>query len=104
MDPLPLVDLLNELPDLCQGIGKLFVFREIHLLFLDRAHQPLGIAVLLGVALRRHTDLDIVLPQQADVIPRGVLHPLVIVVNGWDMIAQGPAQRDQRQFLIEPSA
>ena len=45
-----------------RAAALVFVSREIHLLLFDRADQPLGIAVLLWITLRRHADLDMVLP------------------------------------------
>src|SRR3984957_3386080 len=56
VNSLDVIDRVEEPAQLAAGIGVVLVFRQVHFLFLDRPPQPLGEAVLLGLAPRGHAD------------------------------------------------
>src|SRR5690242_6416669 len=46
VNPLPVVDIVEEPTQLPPSVREVLVLREIDLLLLDRSHQPLGISIL----------------------------------------------------------
>lgn len=102
MDALTLVDVVQEAPDLRVGVGKVAILRQGHLLFFDRPHQPLGIAVLPGFTLLGHTDPRAEFAQARHVGGGRLLHALVGVMDG-RLVSCGdrPFERAERQRLIQ---
>ncbi len=56
VNALCIVDHLDEVPKLLARFFHALVFAQVHFLLLDRADQPLGIAVFARLARGRHTD------------------------------------------------
>ena len=63
VDALMLIDLLDELANLCVCVGETMIIRQVHLLFFDGAYQPLSVAVLPGFSFVGHADLDVMAAQ-----------------------------------------
>jgi len=50
VDPLAVVDAVEEGAQLAAGVGEVLVITPGHLLLFDRPHQPFGEAVFLGAS------------------------------------------------------
>ena len=81
MDALGIVHIFQEASNLSVDICKVNVLGEIYLLFFYRSHQSLCISVLFWFALSRHTDLNLILLQQGDILVSCILHALVAVMD-----------------------
>jgi hypothetical protein len=105
MDALALVHVIQEVPDLRIGVGEVTILCERHLRFFDRAHQPLGIAILPGLALLRQADPRAELFQARYIGSRGILHTLVRVMDaGLTPGDETPLQGGERERLVEMTA
>jgi hypothetical protein len=81
VDPLAIVDLIEEPSHPPQRVVEVLVLREIDLLLLDRSHDPIGISMLFGFAHAHHADPHGAADQHLDVGRGGILHPLVGMMN-----------------------
>lgn len=77
VDPLVDIRVIQEAPDLLVCVVIVEVFRQVHLLFLDRADETLGVAVLPGRALVGHADSNPSIVQALGVSRGRVLDPLI---------------------------
>jgi len=78
------------------------ISREVNCLLLEGTEEPLGIAILPGLAHLRHTDPSQGSLQDLSVGGRGVLDALVRVVDlGSGMGFQRLAQRRQGQSVVQ---
>src|SRR5579871_4962153 len=104
MEPLPVVDFLDEPTDRRLGFFKGLVLLQIHLLFFQRAEQPLRLRVLQRRALRRHADAGPGGLQPRDIGRTRILHPPVRVVDPTRRrlpLGQRPLQGGQCQLRLQ---
>src|SRR6266567_2848724 len=104
MEPLPVIHLLDEPTDRRLGFFKGLVLLQIHLLFFQRAEQPLRLRVLQRRALRRHADARPGGLQPLDIGRTRILHPPVRVVDPTRRrlpLGQCPLQGGQGQFGLQ---
>jgi len=57
MQPLGIVDLVDEAADVGFGLRERPVQLQVHLLVLQRLEEALCLGILVGVAERRHADV-----------------------------------------------
>ncbi len=77
MDVLVHIHLVEKPTQLFHGISIRRVFRKFHLLFYNGAHQTFRIAILPGSSHFDYADLDSSDLQACGVDGRGILHPLI---------------------------
>ena len=76
VDPLVDIHVIQEAPDLLVCVVIVEVFRQVHLLFLDRADETLCVAILPGRALVGCADPNVSTLQDLGVSRGRVLDPL----------------------------
>ena len=81
MDPFVHVHVIQEAANLVIGIMIVEILGQVNLLFLDRADETLGVAILPGFALVGHADLDLGVVKDLRVGRGRVLGSLVRMVN-----------------------
>ena len=81
MEPLFVVDLLEEAFDRGLGVRQIAVFLPVDLFVLQGLDKRFARRVVPGIRFRRHADWDAVLLKQLGVSARGVLHPTVRVMD-----------------------
>jgi hypothetical protein len=64
---LPVVDALDELADPYSGVGQVAIVTPVDLLLLQRAHEALGLRIVVRVADPAHAGLDLV-ASEADAV------------------------------------
>jgi len=70
------IHVIQDAPDLLVCFVIVEVFRQVHLLFLDRADETLRVAVLPGRALVGYADSNLSIVQDLGVSRGRVLDPL----------------------------
>jgi hypothetical protein len=81
VEPLGVVDVIEELAQVSFSLGTCLVVLEMDRLSLERLEEALGFGVVGGMARRRPTHSRPDLLQTADLLGAGVLHAAVGVVN-----------------------
>lgn len=104
MDALALIAFISEATEVLVGLMKVGIVMERDFCFFNGAHEALGVAVLRGLADGCHADLDAVRVQRVDRRRRGVLPPLVGVMELGPMLRQRPTPGDQGQGLVQVAA
>lgn len=104
MDALVQVHIIHKATDLMISGCKVRVFQQLDLLFLDRAGQAPGVAILFWLAHARHADLDAALLQHLHIGRSGVLDTLIAVEDGGCGNAQPTLQGHQGQAGIQQAA
>src|SRR5262249_30126584 len=100
-DPLDAVHRLQEAAELPAGIGEVAVLAQGHFLFLNRAHQPLRIAVLAWFPDAGPADRYRTAPQTPYVLGTRILDASIALMVRWRALAQRLVQGVQRQFLLQ---
>ena len=77
MKSLPIIDRFDEMLDRGQHLGERFVVIHVNLFVLERAHEPFGFGIVIGIAGAAHADLDLVFLQKGDVICSRILHAAI---------------------------
>src|SRR5512135_2956258 len=104
VNPLPVVYVVEEPPELPPGIGGVLVFRQIDLLLFDCSQEPLGISILFGFAHARHADRGPCRLQQRDGGRRGILHPLIGMMDLRTPALECSQKGRDRQLLLQAAA
>jgi hypothetical protein len=95
-----LIDVVQKAPEMLVSIMEIGLLMKGHFLLLDGTHQALGVAILRGLADGGHTDVGANVSQGLNRCRRGILDPLVGMMDLGPMLRQGPPQRRQGQRLI----
>ena len=88
VEPLPVINDLDEPPDPLLRLGKGLVLADMHLLLLQGLDETLHHGVVVRIALGRHARTETGLLQCPDIFTGGVLHSAIGVV---DTAGRGPA-------------
>lgn len=81
MQPLAIVDLLDERGEPPSHIVKALVLPAVDLFDLESLHEALGGGVVIGVAFAGHADQAAMRYQGSHVVMGGVLYPLIGVMD-----------------------
>src|SRR6266852_2905428 len=81
MQPLVHVDLLQKAPDVGSRIRQIAILMQVHLFLFERAHEPLNKGIFRWRAFGGHTDLHLCPLQHLHIAMRGVLYPLIRMVD-----------------------
>jgi len=63
------------------NVLKSSIFPEIDFFTLEGLNKTLSKGIVIGVSSTSHADLKMMILQPLDIFPRGILNPLVRVVN-----------------------
>lgn len=77
LQPLGVVDLVDEARKVSRDIGESFVLRHVHCLDLERFHEALGLGVVVGIAVASHRADQYMLGQHLPVGGGGILRSAV---------------------------
>src|ERR1700688_1581521 len=81
MQTLLVVDFLQELFNRWLGFLQVAVFGAVDFLILERLHKTLRHGIVVDISAPTHPDVDTMLLQQGNVIPRWVLDTKVRMVH-----------------------
>src|SRR5271168_2035721 len=81
MQPLPVVNLLQEITDSTACVFQIAIVSPVSLLLFQRSHKPLCTGVVIWIATPAHADLNLALLQYLCVIARCVLHASIGVMD-----------------------
>jgi hypothetical protein len=81
MQPLTIVNLFHEVPDVSSCLAYGLVFGEIHLLIFERFHEAFGAGVVIWIPATAHTNLDALRQQKRCVIATGILHTTIRMMH-----------------------
>src|SRR5882724_12538145 len=77
VEPLLVIDPLDEFADACPGVGQVTIFGSVDLLVFKRFHKALGFGIVVGIAPPAHADGHTVLLQQINVSAAGILYAAI---------------------------
>ena len=77
MQPLSIVYLLDEDPNLASGMLQGGIGGCIDLLLLEGLHEALGFCIVIGIAGSAHAGMYGEGPQAANIVHAGILYPPV---------------------------
>src|SRR5258708_17713331 len=77
VEPLLVIDPLDEFADARLGLDQVTIFGSVNLLILKRLHKALGLGIVVGISAPAHADDHAVLLQQIDVSAAGILHAAI---------------------------
>ena len=106
MQPLLVIDVLDEVGNTPLNILQGAVFPQVDFLGLQCLDEALRIGIVQGVGLAAHADLEIVKLQFVHIVFRGILHAAIGVMDtAWRRIAidNGHAQGGHRKLGIQVS-
>ena len=102
MQPLPVVDLLNERSNRARRLGPIAIRLPVHLLSFQCTHEAFRHRIVPRTTSPAHGRLNARPFQSSNVIATGILHALIRVVDQrtwrYVTIANGHGQRRQREF------
>jgi len=81
VEPLAIIDLLQELTDALPGLVQVGILPEIDLLILERFDKALHLGIVVGIAAPAHADADARRLQQLGIRGRGLLHAAIRVMS-----------------------
>ena len=73
VQPLAIVDLVDEDADVVRRVAVIAITGAVDLLALERSHEALGLGVVVGIADPAHAGGNPVVFQQAGILGTGVL-------------------------------
>src|SRR5262249_61861261 len=77
VQPLLVVHRLDDMTDPLLAIQISIVLLQVHLLLLERPHEPLRLGVVSGRPLRAHADPPVRREHAIHIVTAGVLYTLV---------------------------
>ena len=77
MDPFRHVHVFDEVSDLTGCIRIIKILRQIDFFFLDGPNNSFSLSVFFGLANGSHTDLDVILSKQINVVMGSILNTLI---------------------------
>ena len=77
VEPLAIIDLLDEAADHLSSLIGVTVAAPIYLLLLERFHKALRLGIVIGIADPAHARQDVVGGEQRRVFAAGVLHAAI---------------------------
>src|SRR5262249_42435320 len=104
MEPLLIVNLLNERSDTRLGVAKIAVTPSIHFFHLESLHETLCPGVVIRIAWPTHADRDAVCFQPLHIIGTRVLNTTIRVMyqtRCWSALLQGHFQSLLYEFAVE---
>ena len=81
MQPLGIVDFVDEAADLGLGMGQVAIGSAIDFLLFEGFHEALRLGVVVGAGDPAHARLDVMRRQPLDVVGAGILDAAVGVVD-----------------------
>jgi len=81
MEPLLVVDTIQELANLVLRVCQIPILTAVDLFVFESLHERLTSGVVVGIALAAHANLGPVLLEEVRVIHGGVLHAAIRVVH-----------------------
>jgi hypothetical protein len=102
-----LIDMVQEATNVLVSREKIVMAVEHTLVFLDRAHEALGMTILGRLTHNGHTEMDLDVLQFLDRYRlgyRGVVRSLVGVMNLKSMLHQGSLQSGQGKRVVQVAA
>src|ERR1700735_5135061 len=101
MQALLVVDFFQKLLDQSPGFLEVAVFGAVDFLILERLHKTLRHGIVVDISAPTHADVDTMLLQQGNVIPRCVLDTKVRMVHQARLRAAGAAAWSRRSRNIK---